>query len=81
MIDLKRIPVSSAIRESSSRIPGMSGVPGIAVASRKMSATAIGWVSSCAATAARASINSALVAAISSPRRAASLFFGLTRRK
>ena len=46
------MPVSSAIRESSSRIPGMSGVLGIAFESRKMSATAIGCVSSCAAVAA-----------------------------
>ena len=44
--DWNSIPVSSAIRESSSRMPGMSVPEGIAFASRKMSATSIGRVSS-----------------------------------
>ena len=49
--------------------PGMSGVLGIAVPSRKMSATAIGCVSSWAAVAASAARSSACVETISSSRR------------
>ena len=59
----------------------MSGALGIATERRKMSATAIGWVSSCAAVAASASRSSIDVAAISSSRRADSAFFGLTTMK
>ena len=50
----------------------MSGELGIAVASRKMSATAIGCLSPCASAAARAVVSSTLAAATSSPRRFAS---------
>ena len=59
----------------------MSGVLGIAIESRKMSATAIGCVSSCAAVAASAAVRSACVDTISSSSRTASLFFGLTTMK
>ena len=59
----------------------MSGVLGIAIESRKMSATAIGCVSSCAAVAASASRSSSEATAICSSRRADSAFFGLTTMK
>jgi hypothetical protein len=82
-MDSNSMPVSSAMRESSSRIPAMSGTAGIAVASRKMSATAIGWASSvfvAAAAAARAVSTLTRIVATSFLRSPASARFGPTSR-
>ena len=56
----------------------MSGTAGIALASRKMSATAIGWVSGGAVAAARAVATACWVVAASASSSEASARFGAT---